>query len=143
MISFVTFINLQTFFVMNKTILSAGVFFGFTAVIFGAFGAHGLENLVDAKAIASYKTGTQYQMYHALLLLVLGVLPKLTEKHKKQIFYVLVIGIFLFSFSIYILSIDTILGFNAKSIALATPIGGLFLIIGWFLLGYRIFKHFN
>ncbi|MDO6491718.1 MULTISPECIES: DUF423 domain-containing protein [unclassified Cellulophaga] len=128
---------------MNKTILSTGVFFGFTAVIIGAFGAHGLENLVDAKSIASYKTGAQYQMYHALLLLVLGLIPQLTAKQKKPIFYVLVIGIILFSFSIYVLSIDTILGFNAKSIAFATPIGGLFLIIGWFLLGYRIFKHFN
>ncbi|MEP0213919.1 MAG: DUF423 domain-containing protein [Cellulophaga sp.] len=128
---------------MNKTILSAGVFFGFTAVIIGAFGAHGLENLVDSKSIASYKTGAQYQMYHALLLLVLGLIPQLTAKQKKPIFYVLVIGIILFSFSIYVLSIDTILGFNAKSIAFATPIGGLFLIIGWFLLGYRIFKHFN
>lgn len=128
---------------MNKTILSAGVFFGLTAVILGAFGAHGLENLVDDKSIASYKTGTQYQMYHALLLLALGLIPQLTAKHKKPIFYILVAGILLFSFSIYILSIDTILGFNAKSIAFATPIGGLFLIIGWFLLGYRIFKHFN
>ncbi|SFW60009.1 DUF423 domain-containing protein [Cellulophaga fucicola] len=128
---------------MNKTILAAGVFFGLTAVIFGAFGAHGLEGLVDAKSIASYKTGTDYQMYHALLLLALGLLPQLEKKHKKQIFIFLVAGIVLFSFSIYILSIDTILGFNAKSIALTTPIGGLLLIIGWFLLGYRIFKHFN
>ncbi|MCL5247265.1 DUF423 domain-containing protein [Cellulophaga sp. 20_2_10] len=128
---------------MNKTILTTGVFFGLTAVIFGAFGAHGLDGLIDAKSIASYKTGTDYQMYHALLLLALGVIPQLTAKHKKPIFYLLVTGIILFSFSIYLLSIDTILGFNAKSIAFATPIGGLLLIIGWFLLGYRIFKHFS
>tara|TARA_R110002049_G_scaffold213058_2_gene384356 strand:+ start:3731 stop:4117 length:387 start_codon:yes stop_codon:yes gene_type:complete len=128
---------------MNKTILMTGVFFGVTAVLFGAFGAHGLEKLIDANAIASYKTGTQYQMFHALLLLFLGILPKIEEKHKRQIFYTLLTGMLLFCFSIYILSIDTILGFNAKSIVLATPIGGIFLILGWFLLGYRIFKHFN
>ncbi|MCK0158622.1 DUF423 domain-containing protein [Cellulophaga sp. F20128] len=128
---------------MNKTILLTGVFFGLTSVLFGAFGAHGLEKLIDANAIASYKTAAQYQMYHALLLLVLGILPKIEKKHKKQIFYIFITGIFLFCFSIYLLSIDTILGFNAKSIAFATPIGGIFLILGWFLLGYRIFKRFN
>ncbi len=128
---------------MNKTILCTGVFFGLTAVIFGAFGAHGLEGIVDEKSISAYKTGTQYQMYHALLLLVLGVFPKISQKSKKWVFYILASGTILFSFSIYLLTLDTILGFNAKPIGILTPIGGVLLIFGWILLGYRIFKHFN
>ncbi|MEX0273839.1 MAG: DUF423 domain-containing protein, partial [Flavobacteriaceae bacterium] len=51
---------------MNKTVLMAGAILGMLAIILGAFGAHGLEKLVDRAAVKSFETGVKYQMYHAL-----------------------------------------------------------------------------
>ena len=126
---------------MNKTILLTGVILGCLAVIFGAFGAHGLEKLVDEKAVQTFNTGVKYQMYHALLLLFLGVLA-IPPQSKTWVFYLILAGVVLFSFSLYVLALDEVLGFNAKSLGIVTPFGGVLLIIGWMLLGHRIFKHF-
>jgi uncharacterized membrane protein YgdD (TMEM256/DUF423 family) len=89
---------------MNRTILLTGTLFGLLAVVFGAFGAHGLKNLIDADAIQTFETGVRYQMYHALFLLVLGSMAQLPEKRKKLIYYLVVSGVLLFSFSIYLLA---------------------------------------
>ena len=56
---------------MNKTIFTTGILFGFLAVVLGAFGAHGLEKVLDSSLIDTFNTGVTYQMYHALLLLIL------------------------------------------------------------------------
>ena len=85
---------------MNKTIFVTGIFFGLTAVLLGAFGAHGLEKMVDAKAIETFETGVRYQMYHALFLLLLGGSNLLVNERKKLIYYFIVVGIVCFSFSI-------------------------------------------
>jgi len=55
---------------MNKRLLFTGSIFGFLGVIIGAFGAHGLEKSLDVDALATFETGVKYQMYHALLLLL-------------------------------------------------------------------------
>ena len=57
---------------MNKTILLTATIFGLLAIILGAFGAHGLEKVVEQSALDSFETGVRYQMYHALFLLLLG-----------------------------------------------------------------------
>ncbi|WP_405384489.1 DUF423 domain-containing protein [Maribacter sp. LLG6340-A2] len=124
---------------MKKTILSTACSFGLLAVVLGAFGAHGLKNLVDAEAVATFETGVRYQMYHALFLLVLGLLPD-TIPFKKAIYICTVIGIVLFSFSIYMLSLNNLVDFNFKAFGFLTPIGGVFLIVGWALLGYGILR---
>lgn len=128
---------------MNKTIFLTGILFGVLAVLFGAFGAHGLEKLVDADAVKTFETGVRYQMYHALFLLVLGSLQPLPEQSKNSIFYIIVFGILLFSFSIYLLAINALTNFDFKVIGFLTPIGGTLLIVGWSLLGYRVYKQFN
>ena len=128
---------------MNRTIFLTGIAFGVLAVMLGAFGAHGLEKLVDADAISTFETGVKYQMYHALLLLVLGSITTIDEKSKKEIYYLLVSGILLFSFSIYFLVINDLMAFDFKSIGFITPIGGLLLISGWILFGYQYFSHSN
>ena len=87
--------------VMNKTIFLIGIAFGVSAVMLGAFGAHGLENLVDQDAIETWDTGVAYQMYHALLLLILSNLTAIPAAAKKGIFWCIATGIILFSFSIY------------------------------------------
>ena len=125
---------------MNKTIFSTGIFFGILAVILGAFGAHGLEKLVDIEAIHTFETGVRYQMYHALLLLILANTNFVSEKNKKVIFYLIVFGIMLFSFSIFLLATNALTSFDFKKIALLTPLGGMLLIIGWIVLGIRGLK---
>ena len=124
---------------MNKTIFSTGVLFGVLSVILGAFGAHGLEQLIDANAIMTFETGVRYQMYHALFLLILANTKFLPELHKNAIFYLIVMGTILFSFSIYFLATNTLTSFDFKKIALLTPLGGTLLIFGWILLAYRVF----
>ncbi|MDO6818404.1 DUF423 domain-containing protein [Zobellia sp. 1_MG-2023] len=128
---------------MNKTICLTGIALGVTAVVLGAFGAHGLEKLVDANSIQTFETGVKYQMYHALLLLVLGSMKQLPEASKKMIFYFLLAGIICFSFSIYLLATNSLSSFDFKVIGLVTPLGGTLLIIGWSIFGYRLFKHFD
>lgn len=119
---------------MNKTILILASILGFTAIVLGAFGAHGLKDLISEESIQTFETGVRYQMYHALLLLFVGTTTFVTAKIKKLIFYFVLIGWFLFSGSIYGLATNLLTNFDFKTIAFVTPIGGLCLIVSWFFL---------
>jgi uncharacterized membrane protein YgdD (TMEM256/DUF423 family) len=125
---------------MKKTILITACLFGMLAVMFGAFGAHGLKNLVDLDAVATFETGVRYQMYHAFFLFVLGLMPDTLLKSKRTIYLITVIGVLLFSFSIYVLALNNLFQFDFKIIGIVTPIGGVFLIAAWIILGYGILK---
>ena len=125
---------------MKKTILITACLFGMLAVVFGAFGAHGLKNLVDLDAVATFETGVRYQMYHAFFLFVLGLMPDTLIKSKRAIYLITVIGVLLFSFSIYVLALNNLFQFDFKIIGIVTPIGGVFLIAAWIILGYGILK---
>lgn len=119
---------------MDKRFLIAGSFFGLTAVIVGAFGTHGLQQALDVSQITTFETGVKYQMYHALLLLFLGLIPHDGSKLKTLIFWFLVIGIVLFSWSIYGLATNSLTTFDFRKVAILTPIGGGLLIISWVVL---------
>ena len=123
---------------MNKTIFVTGIFFGITAILLGAFGAHGLEKLIDAKAIVTFETGVKYQMYHALFLMILGGCNILGNANKKIVYYFIVAGVVCFSFSIYLLATNELSGFDFKKLALLTPLGGILLVTGWILLGIKV-----
>jgi uncharacterized membrane protein YgdD (TMEM256/DUF423 family) len=125
---------------MNRTIFLTGIFVGVLAVALGAFGAHGLEKLVDAEAIRTFETGVKYQVYHALFLLVLSSTSLLPRQKKKAPFYLVTVGVFLFSFSIYFLATNSLTQFNFKTIGFVTPIGGLLLVLGWISAGYLVWK---
>ena len=127
--------------IMNKKLLITGSVLGILGIILGAFAAHGLEKLVDADAIKSFETGVRYQMYHALLLLILGSTSFISLKSKKIIFYLVLIGLVFFSGSIYGLATNEHTGFNFKSIAMITPIGGLSLIVGWTIMLIGIIRN--
>ncbi|WP_109302314.1 DUF423 domain-containing protein [Aquimarina sp. AU474] len=116
---------------MNKTILITGAVMALIAVLLGAFGAHGLEKLVDTDSIASFTTGVRYQMYHAIVCIILGNMTVLSSSSQKRIFYLFIGGITLFSGSIYLLVIDSVLGISLSSIGFITPLGGFLLILGW------------
>lgn len=123
---------------MKRTFLIYGSLFGMLAVIIGAFGAHALEKVLSADAIATFETGVKYQMYHALLLLFLGVQDVFTTKTLKILRFLLVFGILLFSGSIYFLATNSITSFNFRVIGFITPIGGSLLIIAWALIFIKL-----
>lgn len=125
---------------MNKKILVTGAIVGIIGIVLGAFAAHGLEKLVDAEAIKSFETGVRYQIYHALLLLILGGTSFITEKRKKVMFYLIVIGLIFFSGSIYGLATNDLSSFDFKSIAMITPVGGLLLILAWVVMLIDLLK---
>lgn len=121
---------------MSKTILTTASIFLILAVAIGAFGAHGLKSHLSAEMIAIYKTGVEYHFYHALGLLLTGVLSFLVPSkllNWSAIF--LAAGIVLFSGSLYVLAITGI-----KWLGAITPLGGLGFIAGWVLLFVAVLK---
>lgn len=127
---------------MNKTIFLTGILFGILAIVFGAFGAHGLKDLINSSALNSFETGVRYQMYHALFLLILGRLDGVIKGSLMGVYYLVSLGILCFSFSIYLLSLRELIDLDLSFLGLVTPFGGILLVVGWALLGYRVFKHF-
>ena len=104
----------------------------------GAFGAHGLEKLVEGDALASFETGVRYQMYHVIALLILGFATVIPARIRKWVFWLFLGGIVLFSGSIYLLALRTLFSFDLSFLGPVTPVGGLLLIIGWLRLAYGL-----
>lgn len=125
---------------MNKVILISGGILGVLAIILGAFGAHGLKAHLSAENLLTFETGVRYQMYHALFLLFVGSSTVVASGYKNIIFYLVIIGVVLFSGSIYGLATNALTNFNFKSIGFVTPIGGLFLIASWIVLIINFIK---
>jgi uncharacterized membrane protein YgdD (TMEM256/DUF423 family) len=125
---------------MNKRIVISGLVLFILAIILGAFGAHGLKNYLTIEQLNSFEVGVRYQFYHAIALISIGLnADKLNFSLSRFLLYS-IIGILLFSGSIYLLSIASILNWNKSLIGPITPIGGLFLIINWSILVYKIVK---
>lgn len=124
---------------MNKAIIGTAAILGFISIIFGAFGAHALKEVLTPEQLVSFETGVRYQMYHALFLLFVGVAGFISEKQKKIIFLLTIIGVLLFSGSIYLLATQSVSGINFKFLGPITPIGGLLLILSWGLLTFYSF----
>ncbi|HLQ73442.1 MAG TPA: DUF423 domain-containing protein [Bacillota bacterium] len=119
-----------------KLFLLLGVINGFLAVALGAFGAHGLEGKISEKMLLTWEKAVTYQMFHAGALLVTGLLLMKTSAMSMSLSgWAFFIGTILFSGSLYFYSTTGI-----KSLAMITPFGGIFFLIGWVLLGYSIMK---
>ncbi|HSP41090.1 MAG TPA: DUF423 domain-containing protein [Gillisia sp.] len=125
---------------MHRRYYIAGFAFGLTGVILGAFATHGLKPVLSPAAMDSFETGIQYQIYHALLLLLLGNMKEVILKQSNLIFYLLVFGIILFSGSIYFLATREITNFNIGFLGPVTPLGGSLLILCWIILLWRCIK---
>ena len=125
---------------MNKKVISTAAILGSIAIILGAFGAHALKKVLDVDQLATFETGVKYQMYHALFLLFVGTSEMISQKAKRGILYLVVIGVLFFSGSIYLLATNGLLNFDFKVIGFITPIGGLLLIMAWFYLFVDILK---
>jgi uncharacterized membrane protein YgdD (TMEM256/DUF423 family) len=127
---------------MSKIFLIIGTVLGGLSVALGAFGAHGLKKLVTAESVATYQTGVQYQMYHAIALLFIGLL---SERYYSSLLnyagFLFLAGIVLFSGSLYmIVSLNAMNKAVPTGVGIITPIGGLLFIAGWALLLLGILK---
>ena len=103
-------------------------FLGLSAVILGAFGAHAFKEILTSEQLLSLETALRYQMYHVIVLLFVNTFEGFSMKQRNIISYILFIGILFFSGSIYLIQLTPI---TAGSIWFITPLGGLFLIMGW------------
>ena len=120
-----------------KSLLVIGSVFAALSVLMGAFGAHGLKNRLSIEDLAIFETAVRYQMYHALGILLMGLASfDLNGKLVSTPAYFLILGIIVFSGSLFLLVFTNLRWFGA-----ITPIGGLCLIIGWLLFAYNIYFH--
>lgn len=125
---------------MRKNFLVTGSVFILIGVILGALGAHALKETLTPEQLASFETGVRYQIYHGFALLIMSLIDQATATHKKTVYYLFTVGTIFFSLSIYLLSLQEILGITLKFLGPITPIGGLLLIIGWAVNVYNFLK---
>jgi uncharacterized membrane protein YgdD (TMEM256/DUF423 family) len=112
---------------VDKTFLLVGGLAGFLGVAFGAFGAHGLRSRLSPEMLAVFETAVRYQMYHALAILVVGlILGRMDGWLYRTAGWLFTAGIVLFSGSLYALSLSGVTMLGA-----ITPIGGLLFLLGW------------
>ena len=124
---------------MNNKLISIAALLAFLAVALGAFGAHTLNELLTTEKLNSFETGVRYQFYHSLALLIIGLnANKLNATALIGKF--MLIGIVFFSFSIYLLSLQELIGINLSLLGPITPIGGLLLMISWLILIFKNYK---
>lgn len=113
---------------MAKLFITLASLSGMLAVAFGAFGAHALKSRLDDYALGVFQTAVQYHFYHSLALLAVGVVafsqPETALLRSSG--WLFIIGIVIFSGSLYLLSIS-----GMRWLGAVTPLGGLAFIAGW------------
>ncbi|USK80351.1 DUF423 domain-containing protein [Peribacillus frigoritolerans] len=120
-----------------KLFIILGALNGFIAVALGAFGAHGLEGKIPDKYLETWQTAVQYQMFHAVGLLVLGLLAgKIDSPLINWSGWLMLIGIILFSGSLFVLSVTQI-----KVLGAITPLGGVSFLVAWILMIIAAYKY--
>lgn len=118
--------------------LAIAAILGGLSVAGGAFASHALQGRLTERAIEVFGTGVQYQMYHALALLVVAVLLGMAKQSVPLLTaagWAFVVGIVLFSGSLYLISLAGI-----KAVGPVTPLGGLAFLIGWGCLAIAVFR---
>jgi uncharacterized membrane protein YgdD (TMEM256/DUF423 family) len=113
---------------MAKLFITLASISGMLAVVLGAFGAHALKDRLDQYSLGVFETAVQYHFYHSFALLAVGVIA-LSQPQTvmlKSSGWLFLIGIFVFSGSLYLLSIT-----GVRWLGAITPLGGLAFIGGW------------
>lgn len=107
-----------------------------SAVLIGAFGAHGLKNIVEADKLVTFETGVRYHFYHAFGLVIVGMLQQMFQTLRLNVsLYSFMVGILLFSFNCYLYVLT-----NIKTFAMIVPVGGFLFVIGWLVLTVKLLK---
>jgi uncharacterized membrane protein YgdD (TMEM256/DUF423 family) len=127
---------------MHKGFLLVASILGALSVGLGAFGAHGLKKVVPPETVASFETAVRYQFYHVFALIAVAILfEKFPGRFLKWAGNCFIIGIILFSGSLYLLTVmkatDSV---GLTGIGIITPFGGLFFMAGWLLLFFGLLK---
>lgn len=125
---------------MDRKIIMSAALLGFLAIVLGAFGAHSLKKFLEISELTTFETAIKYQMYNALFLLFIGSTKEVLGKAKKIIFYTSIIGVLLFSGSLYLLALNRFLPFDFRPFGFITPIGGLLFLVSWFWLFVNFYK---
>jgi uncharacterized membrane protein YgdD (TMEM256/DUF423 family) len=120
----------------TKISVFIGALYLFLGVLLGAFAAHGLKDTLNQYQMDILQTGVKYQLIHGVALLMLGVLYSLYQKRLLYVASICVaIGVFFFSFSLYAIAFS-----GVSSLGIITPIGGVFMILGWLLTMYAMVR---
>lgn len=115
---------------MSNVFIGLGALSAFISVAAGAFGAHALKPVLDTDMLSVYHTAVDYQFFHSIGLIAIGVLHKISPRHSHLIAaWTMLAGIIIFSGSLYILSTSGI-----KWLGMITPIGGLCFLAAWLIL---------
>lgn len=116
---------------------------GALSVALGAFGAHGLKQILSSEAIATFETGVRYQFYHTFALFLVAILYKwYPNKWTVWAGNSFLAGILLFCGSLYLLTaLHTTHTVGLRKVGLITPFGGLFFIAGWLLIIWAVIKN--
>lgn len=121
---------------MDKIWIGLGAAYGFFAVGLGAFGAHALKQRLAPEMLAVWRTGVEYHFYHALALILLGIIARQTPSAALNAGGAcFALGVLVFSGSLYALALSDI-----RILGAITPLGGLLFLAGWILLGYAVLK---
>jgi len=120
-----------------KRNLAIVAFLGMLTIVLGAFGAHALKEQLTVSQLQSFETATRYQMYHVIVLLFVNTYAGFSSKVKNSLTMIFLLGILLFSGSIYAITVASI---PAKKIWFVTPLGGLLFIVGWGMLFFQFLK---
>ena len=122
---------------MSKFFIAGGALSAALSVILGAFAAHALKTRMPPETLAVFQTGVQYQFYHSLGVILVGIVVQLTKASAllTAAGWLMLIGILLFSGSLYLISFTGI-----RSLGLITPAGGMAFIASWLLLAFGVLR---
>lgn len=112
-----------------------GALQAFLAVLIGAFGAHGLEKILDEYGLKIWHTGATYHMYHAFALILLGLAERQFQTKMPVAHWAFGLGILLFSGSLYLLAVT-----GQRWMGAITPLGGTAFMVGWLALAWQAYK---
>ena len=114
-----------------------GGFFALLSVVLGAIAAHKLKDSLNEESLKSFETGVKYMIYHGLAIIVVS---NSNIQGKNNLLIIFSLGIVLFSFSIFLLSTQSLTKINFSFLGPITPIGGLTLIVGWIIFIINSFR---
>ncbi len=122
----------------QRQTLVAGAILGALGVALGAFGAHALKNaLIQNGRLETYELAVRYQYYHAFVMLITGLaMEKCNQASIRWASLLILVGVVLFSGSLYFFAFT-----NIASFAMVTPIGGVFMLVGWIMLAYSFIRN--
>ena len=122
---------------MAKSLIIYGSIFSLLAIVLGAFGAHGLKNVLDDYGKEIYNKAVFYHFIHAISILIVAILQNQFDNINLSLsVYLFISGIIIFSGSLYLLSIT-----NIRWLGSITPLGGFSFIIGWFYMIYTFYNY--